>query len=291
MKFNFFKVAFLVVAFATTPASLMAMETDLDPRIKTLVYNENEVYSFVTRSGFQSSIEFSRDENIETLSIGDSIGWQVTPAINRIFIKPLQRNGVTNLAVITNKRSYQFELVATDSRNYQSTQHIYVLRFFYPDENGYKLDQTDRTRGDLRPISNTPIPELPTSFAPMPAPVAAPVSLPEDFSAPSMAAPPPAPMPSAFNYNYTLTGPDSLAPTKVYDDGRSTYLELPPTAAAPTVSIVSPVGSEIPVPAKRQGNLLVVNQVADKLTLRNGDDLVCLFNEQAISFSPQMGAR
>lgn len=291
MKFNFLKVAFLVVAFAVTPVSLMAMETDLDPRIKTLVYNENEVYSFVTRSGFQSSIEFSRDENIETLSIGDSIGWQVTPAVNRIFIKPLQRNGITNLAVITNKRSYQFELLATDSRNNHSTSHVYVLRFFYPDENGYKADPTDRTRGDLRPISNTPIPELPASFAPAPAP-SAPVSLPEDFSAPPLSAPPPpAAIPAAFNYNYTLTGPDSLAPTKVYDDGKSTYLELPPSALAPTVSIVSPVGSEIPVPAKRQGNMLVVNQVVDKLTIRNGNDLVCLFNEQAISFSPQMGAR
>ena len=41
-----------------------------DSRIKTFVYNENDVYKLKTHYGYQSNIEFSRAESIETVSVG-----------------------------------------------------------------------------------------------------------------------------------------------------------------------------------------------------------------------------
>src|SRR5476651_593044 len=107
----FLATSFFAVALTlSSNAAMAAKTTEDDARIKTLVYNDSEVFRIQMQSGFQTDIELNADESIDTLSIGDSIGWQVTPALHRIFIKPLQKTGITNLSVITNRRTYQFEL-------------------------------------------------------------------------------------------------------------------------------------------------------------------------------------
>ena len=57
-----------------------------DSRIKTVVFNENEVIQLKFHYGFQSFIEFSDDEEIELISLGESFPWRVTPAGKRLFI-------------------------------------------------------------------------------------------------------------------------------------------------------------------------------------------------------------
>ena len=56
-------------------------------------------------------LEFEPGEKIETVSIGDALGWQVTP--NRkadvLFVKPVLKS-TTNLTVLTDLRRYAFEL-------------------------------------------------------------------------------------------------------------------------------------------------------------------------------------
>ena len=44
---------------------------NIDSRIKTLIYNPNEIYTLNLKMGFQSIIEFSIDESVELISIGD----------------------------------------------------------------------------------------------------------------------------------------------------------------------------------------------------------------------------
>src|SRR5690606_36188032 len=61
-----------------------------DSRIKTLVYNPNVVYQLKFHYGYQSFIEFSDDEEIEMISIGESFSWRLTPAGKRLFIRPLE---------------------------------------------------------------------------------------------------------------------------------------------------------------------------------------------------------
>ncbi len=105
-----------------------------DRRIKTYVYNENEVYLLLIRSGFQSSVEFENGEEIKTLSLGDAYSWNITPIGNRMFIKPLEDEVRTNMTVITNKRTYQFDVVSQKSDDDSLDQDIsYVVRFYYPE--------------------------------------------------------------------------------------------------------------------------------------------------------------
>jgi type IV secretion system protein VirB9 len=92
------------------------------------------VYLLVLHYGFQSHIEFGKGENIETITLGDSYAWKITPLGNRLFIKPMERNIRTNMTIITNKRTYQFDIVAKDLEDGDERDLVYVIRFQYPNK-------------------------------------------------------------------------------------------------------------------------------------------------------------
>ena len=49
----------------------------IDSRIKTFIYSENEVFRLVVHYGYQTSIEFAEDEEIQTISAGNNYAWQL----------------------------------------------------------------------------------------------------------------------------------------------------------------------------------------------------------------------
>ena len=116
--------------------NVFAFDNDLaitsDSRIKTYIYNPNEVYLIVVHSGFQSHIEFAKNEEIQTISMGDSYSWKITPLGNRLFIKPMEKNIRTNMTILTNKRTYQFDIVARELDGDDDKDLVYVVRFYYP---------------------------------------------------------------------------------------------------------------------------------------------------------------
>lgn len=104
-----------------------------DSRIRTYIYSPNNVYLLVLHYGFQSHIEFAKDEEVQTLSLGDSYAWKITPIENRLFIKPMEKNIRTNMTVITNKRTYQFDLISQVLEDENDDMDlVYVIRFIYP---------------------------------------------------------------------------------------------------------------------------------------------------------------
>ena len=103
-----------------------------DSRIKTYFYSPNEVYLFVLHYGFQSHIEFGKGETIETITLGDSYAWKITPLGNRLFIKPMERDIRTNMTIITDKRTYQFDIVSKELEDGEEKDLVYVIRFQYP---------------------------------------------------------------------------------------------------------------------------------------------------------------
>ncbi|MEO0348022.1 MAG: TrbG/VirB9 family P-type conjugative transfer protein, partial [Pseudomonadota bacterium] len=62
----------------------------------------------------------------------DNFAWQITPVDRRIFVKPTEENIHTNLTVITNVRTYHFELLAKSPTDEVDYNFAYVVRFFYP---------------------------------------------------------------------------------------------------------------------------------------------------------------
>jgi type IV secretion system protein VirB9 len=106
----------------------------LDPRIRTVFYNPDEVVLLRGNPGYQMTIEFGADERIENVAIGDSLSWQVTPnkKATLLFLKPLSRHAVTNMTVITDRRRYVFKLSARSAKD--DRDMAYVVRFLYPPE-------------------------------------------------------------------------------------------------------------------------------------------------------------
>ena len=102
----------LLAAPLTAGAAVSPRPGDLDPRIQTVDYDPDQVVLLFGQLGYQMMLEFGEGERIENVSIGDALGWQVTPnrKANLLFIKPLDRLTPTNMTVVTSVRRYSFEL-------------------------------------------------------------------------------------------------------------------------------------------------------------------------------------
>ncbi len=84
-------------------------------------------------------IEFSADEEIAHVAIGNSIAWEVAPAGNILFLKAREVQPITNLQVVTtrrdgSKRSYQFELMVKDGEISTAQETYFLVKFRYPQD-------------------------------------------------------------------------------------------------------------------------------------------------------------
>ena len=244
-----------------------------DSRIKTFVYNENEVFTITTHYGYQSNIEFGEKESIETVSVGDRVAWQIIPAGRRLFIRAQEENAHTNMTIVTNLRAYQFDLRSSAADAvFGSEELTYVVRFFYPGESMGAMPVTYAPPPApmmQQPIAMTPptAAVTPVSYTQPPAPATVPTSAPT------------APANSSYNYRYTFSGPSAAAPVKIYDDGRSTFFKFK-DARAPQFSVITARGEELSVPARRvDSQTYAVDMVAPRFSLRSSGAQVVVYNE------------
>ncbi len=109
-------------------------EIPRDPRIRVIDFNPDQITAVTGHTGYQMTIEFEPDEKIETVGIGDSSGWQVTPNGNGtlLFLKPMSVSPVTNMTLVTNKRRYNIELSSRNGAKVARDSVTYVLRFRLP---------------------------------------------------------------------------------------------------------------------------------------------------------------
>jgi type IV secretion system protein VirB9 len=125
-------LAMFLLTCAAARAADVPRPGSLDPRIQTIFYDPNQVVLLRGTLGYQFMLEFASGEKIETVSIGDSLAWQVTP--NRhsdvLFIKPIAPHGDTNLTVLTDQRRYAFELRVESPR--AGAPILYIARMVYP---------------------------------------------------------------------------------------------------------------------------------------------------------------
>lgn len=193
-------LALLPLSAAQAEPLPAAEDLPVDRRIKILRYDPNDIYTMVTRVGYQSYIEFSAREEIDTISVGDRSFWQLIPSGNRLFIRPLQEDVATNMTVITTRRSYQFDLKSVSEIDKPEPKDadkpapkakepkdkykgvIYVARFSYPDDPPPRKPRTDI---------------FSDGFAPPAPPPAAPVAAVESAAPPAQPFTPPPPPPMA----------------------------------------------------------------------------------------------
>jgi len=106
-----------------------------DPRVRIVHYEPDQVVELHAAIGYQMTLEFGPGERIENVSIGDGLGWQVTPnhKANLLFLKPLDVRSVTDMTVVTNLRRYVFDLSARRPPPHGDRSLIFRVRFEYPE--------------------------------------------------------------------------------------------------------------------------------------------------------------
>lgn len=212
----------------------------VDPRLASRPYNPDEVVRIEGRLGIQASIAFAEDEHIENVAIGDSNSWQITPnkRANQLFVKPLSPRGRTNLTVVTDRRTYLFDLVASPTG-----KAIYVLRFTYPQE---PKDEAQRpasagiTEEEQLAVNQTPVD------------------------------------PAALNFAWRAKGKAGLLPSRVFDDGAATYVSWAAGTPVPAILVRDELGKEGPVNFAVRGDVIVIDGVPTLIVLRSGRDSATL---------------
>ena len=247
--------ATIVCGLLLAPFSAFALQQPAagsrDARVRMVAYDPFNVVKINGVIRASTQVVFSEDEEIAHVAIGDSVSWEVAPAGSILFLKPREKHPPTNLQVVTTrrdgrKRSYQFELSIAES---SLTESYFLVRFAYPgDEAETRRDATAARRGEMegRAIDET-------------------------FALHNATAP--------RNWRYSAQGTPSLEPDAIYDDGKETTLRFEGNREVPAIFLVASDGTEGLVPKDVRGELVVVHAVGRELRLRQGAEILCIFNE------------
>lgn len=216
-----------------------------DGRFGTYVYKPNTIYKYTGYYLVQTFIEFGKEETIGTITMGDPTAWEIKNMGSKLFLKPIADYPETNMTIMTNKHIYYFELTAKETEELNDDGVLYSLHFVYPDDNDKTIVKFPVVR------EKTDLPDL------------------SDLS--------------KYNFDYEFAGNDNIAPVKVFDNGEFTYLEFRnKNAELPAIFLVDSQGYESLVNFRIAGDYIIVEQVADQFTLRNGPDVVCIYNNNVV---------
>jgi type IV secretion system protein VirB9 len=102
----------------------------VDPRIRFVDYDPNNVVTIYGKVGASTMILFEPDEQLVDMVSGDTDAWQAasTGKRNGVFVKPAVKAPATNIQVITNKRAYNFDMRLAPQRE----PGYLTVRFRYP---------------------------------------------------------------------------------------------------------------------------------------------------------------
>ena len=233
-------VSFAALALFASTTAVAAT----DSRIRSVAYDPEQIVRIVGKSGIQSTIEFATDEKIENVAVGDSSKWQITPnrRASLLFVKPLAAHSRTNMTVVTDKRTYMFDLVAGEA----SAAAVYALKFSYPNEK--------------------------KAEAPKPAQQVATAN-----SRPTAAA-----VAEKLHFDWKSTGNKALLPARVFDDGSSVYLAWDKETPLPAILTQNEDRQEGPVNYQLRGEYIVITPVPANLVLRYGKRSAALWQTRQV---------
>lgn len=239
------KVSFAALAvLGCTAASAAA-----DHRIRSLAYDPDHIVQILGKPGIQSTIEFGDDERIENVAVGDSNAWQITPnrRASLLFVKPLAPRSRTNMTVITDRRTYMFDLVAGD----KWTTPLYALKFSYPNDKAAAAVVKPTEAAQASTVAAAP-----------------------ETQAVATA--------DRLHFDWQSKGYDKLVPSRVFDDGTAVYLAWNKETPLPAILTVSEDRKEGPLSYKMSGDYIVVSPIPQNLVLRYGDRMALLWTTRRI---------
>lgn len=215
-----------------------------DSRIRSEDYNETRVYTVYAKPGRAALVQFQEGEWLDTqasaLAMGDALAWKVSVRGNGILFKPSEEKPDTNMIVVSNKRTYAFDLKTAHGRQ----PPTYILRFRYPDDERKARIARDAKRktaaATLAAAANRRV--------------------------------------AGENRNYWGYGSRTLAPTELWDNGRFTYFRFDNGRALPAVYRIGADGAEGLADFHIEGDTVVVHETAARFILRSGKSVLGIEN-------------
>lgn len=243
-----------------------------DDRMQYINYKSNDVTEVKAREGYVTAIKFADDEKVSDIAVGFDQGWDIKDNNNNVYIRPKaveQNNTVfepnakewnTNLLIVTNKRSYAFDLRLVENGK---ESNAYFMKFAYPTEEQMKREAEAKAKATAEAKIRTE--------AKAKAEKKAIEQALDKFTVPR-------------NWDYTMkVGKNSreIAPKFVYDDGVRTYIGFDTVSTIPAVFYYQGEQEMMSnASSKKQGSytVIVVHKTANRFILRNGDQVVGLLN-------------
>jgi type IV secretion system protein VirB9 len=251
--------AAIAVACSAAMAGEIPRAGPLDPRIRQIVYKPMEVVGIVGWLNNTIQIEFGPGEEIAQVAIGNTVAWEPMAEGNILFLKPREAHPMTNMSVVTTmkdgtKRSYQMELMTVQGEAAKKAlKPFFLVKYEYPTEAEAKRKAEVAAKVEVEKAGK-----------------ADKVLTADEANGPR-------------NWAYTAQGEVSFEPLSVFDNGKITTLVFNQNMTIPAVYIVNRDGTESLVPKNLNRSSLMVHAVAEKLILRAGDEVLCLFNEGVVA--------
>lgn len=226
----------------------VAVPGGLDSRVRIFAYSPDVVYTLPVTVGMHTHVPLGPDEElVEKPKMGETIQWRVSGNQNNIYIKALKADVSTSMTLVTDKRVYQFELVATT----KSADRIQKAYFTYPDDDE-RVSLGQQARADKRAEA-----------------VAAEESRKKDQELSQ-------PVSSKNLSFYRVEGTKEYERMYAYDDGRLTFMRLPPGIQdLPALFLVDSENKLVPINytvADRKGHddrdVLIVERTNPKWLLK-----------------------
>lgn len=224
-----------------TRAELTPAQGSVDGRVRTTLYDGEQVYRLRGFVGYQIDLEFESGETFVGLGAGDIEGLSYFGQDNHLFLKPKAARVATNLTVLTTQRHYQFDYAVLPQRpSPDDIDVIFVLRFSYP-------VTPDKTAHDA--AAGRIDAELRSASARRPQ-----------------------------NFDYWYCGEPALRPVTASDDGIHTRLRFAPDADLPAVFVRNEDDSESLLNYSMDDGDVIIHRVARRFVLRRGKRVGCVVN-------------
>lgn len=248
--YGFFFISLLMTHGAFAVQNPRALATD--SRIKVVTYQPDNVVRLCATTFITTQIIFGEDEVITDIQNGDLAAWTVSVLKghnNILSLKPTILGSNTNMIVMTNQHTYYFHLMSNKNNTNNQRTSTYAIRFIYPEEaRANALAKVLYRQAQKRTVLNKRN-QL-----------------------------------QHYNWDYSFNGTRSIMPLHILDDGQFTYLELRMGQPIPAIFAVNNVsGKEAVVNYRRDGDYLVIQEIAPQFTLRAGEyQVASVFNNKLI---------
>ena len=217
--------------------------TPTSETIRYYSYTPGHVYAVHAGLGIATQIILDPSEKVRDFGTGFSSGWDIVRRDNVFFLKPKDPDAETNMYIRTDRRSYLFDLkiVSKDWIKIDEARAqgvSYVIQFTYPE----MRSEISNPKQTFSPPTSSPY--------------------------------------LSFYTEYEASSEDSakwLRPIRIFDDGKVTYVQMPPMTQTPAFfGRMTDRGEEFLVNRSMDKGRHVLHGVYPFIIIRYGTDVVAI---------------